>query len=294
MNKAKQNFKKIISAIFSYKAENDYEFSLQERNDEISNSNEAIEDNLKPLEKTNDNLTANLQENLDYIKSKYNSLINSDIKIREFIINAKEKQYKAFLLYIDGMIDSKMINNYILKPLILKNKSNMYKNTQKIVSNNNKINIKKVNEFNFLEYIHDCLIPQNEIKEHSQFKDIFSSVNGGDCALFIDTLDMAFTMDVKGFSKRSIDIPNNEVVIKGAQEAFIENIRTNTTLLRRIVNNENLIIEDLSVGIISQTKCAVCYINNIVSPDLVAEVKYRINNLSVDYLISSRTIRAIN
>ncbi len=293
MNKAKQNFKKIISGIFSYKEEYDYGFVLQERYYETVNLNDDINDNLKPLEKTDNNLTTSLQENLDYIKVKYNSLINSDIKIREFILNAKEKQHKAFLLYIDGMIDSKMINNYILKPLILKNRSNMYNNTQKIVSNNN-INIKKVNEFNLLEYIHDCLIPQNEIKEHSQFKDIFSSVNGGDCALFIDTLDIAFTMDVKGFSKRSIDIPNNEVVIKGAQEAFIENIRTNTTLLRRIVNNENLIIEDLSVGIISQTKCAVCYINNIVNPDLVAEIKYRINNLSIDYLISSRTIRTIN
>ena len=239
------------------------------------------------MENTDDNLDINLQKNLNYVKVKYNSLINSDIKIREFIVNAKDKQYKAFLLYIDGMIDSKIINSYILKPLILKNRSNTDKNSQKFVSSNNKINIKKVDEFDLLEYIHDCLIPQNEIQEHSTYKDIFSSINSGDCALFIDTLNVAFTMDVKGFSKRSISIPNNEVVIKGSQEAFIENIRTNTTLLRRIVNNENLIIEDLTVGTISQTKCAVCYINNIANLDLVAEVKYRINNLSVDYLLSS-------
>ena len=192
------------------------------------------------------------------------------------------------------MIDSKIINNYILKPLILKNKSNMYNKTQKIVSSNNTLITKKMEDFNLLEYIHDCLLPQNDLQEYSNFKDIFSSINAGNCALFIDTLNTAFTMDVKGFSKRSINIPNNEVVIKGSQEAFIENLRTNTTLLRRIINNENLIIEDLSVGTVSQTKCAVCYINNIVNTDLVAEVKYRINNLSIDYLISSRTARTIN
>ena len=66
----------------------------------------------------------------------------------------------------------------------------------------------------------------------------------GNCALFVDTLNLAFDIEVKGFKQRSVDSPNNEIVIKGPHEAFVENIRTNTSLLRRIVNNENLIIED--------------------------------------------------
>ena len=45
----------------------------------------------------------------------------------------------------------------------------------------------------------------------------------------------------------SVDIPNNEIVIKGPHEAFVENIRTNTSLIRRIINNENLIIENLEI-----------------------------------------------
>lgn len=31
----------------------------------------------------------------------------------------------------------------------------------------------------------------------------------------------------------------------------------------------------------------MCYLKNVANDDLVAEVKYRINNLGVDYLISS-------
>lgn len=93
--------------------------------------------------------------------------------------------------------------------------------------------------------------------------------------------------DVKGYEKRSINSPINEIVIRGSQEAFIENIRTNTTMLRRLVNNENLIIEDTSVGSISKTKCAICYLKNVANDDLVAEVRYRINNLDIDYIIAS-------
>ncbi len=109
----------------------------------------------------------------------------------------------------------------------------------------------------------------------------------GNCILFVDTLNLAFDIEVKGFKQRSIDTPNNEIVIKGPHEAFVENIRTNTALIRKIVNNENLIIENLEVGKITKTKCAVCYMQNITNSDLVNEVKYRLNNLEIDSLLSS-------
>lgn len=105
--------------------------------------------------------------------------------------------------------------------------------------------------------------------------------------MFIDTLDNAFDIEVKGFKQRSVSTPNNELVVRGSQEAFNEVIRTNTSLLRRLVNNENLIIENIEVGKLSNTKCAVCYIKNIANNDLVSEVKYRLNNVKIDYLISS-------
>lgn len=100
-------------------------------------------------------------------------------------------------------------------------------------------------------------------------------------------MNQAFDIEVKGFKQRNIDTPNNEVVIKGPNEAFVENIRTNTSILRRIVNNENMIIESIEVGKITRTKCAVCYIKDFTNQDLVNEVKYRLNNLDVDSLFSA-------
>lgn len=81
--------------------------------------------------------------------------------------------------------------------------------------------------------------------------------------------------------------PNNEIIIRGSQVGFTENLRTNTSLLRRYINNENLVIESVELGKISKTPCAICYLKNIANSDLVAEVKYRVNNLNIDYIISS-------
>ena len=247
---------------------------------------------------------SDIQANIEYIKVKYNLLINSDIIMREFTLTARNKKYKAFLLFVDGMISIDLANNYVLKPLMLKNsansfdgiqnqikvkksKSNNAENLNDHINNHNNLTVKKVNKFNLQDYIYNNLVPQNNIKVRSEFKDIFSGVNSGNCALFVDTLNIAFEIDIKGFQSRSVAKPENEVVIRGPQEAFVENIRTNTTLIRRIINNENLIIENIKIGKISQTSCVICYMNNITNNDLVAETKYRLNNIYIDYLISS-------
>ena len=226
--------------------------------------------------------------NIEYIKVKYNLLINSDIILREFLLTAKNKQYRAFLLFIDGMTDMNLVNDYVLKPLMLKNAANSFESNQVIseaVTNN--ITVRKVKKFNIKEHIFNSLLPQNNVKMQKEFKEIFSSVNSGNCMLFVDTLEIAFDIDVKGFKTRSINKPENEVVLRGPQEAFVENLRTNTSLIRRIINNENLIMENIRVGKVSKTNCTVCYMKNITNDDLIAEVKYRLNNIDIDYLVSS-------
>ena len=67
-----------------------------------------------------------INENLEYVKTKYNTLINSDIIVREFILNARGNQYKAFLLYIDGMVDSQILNDFVLESLMLRNRNNLF------------------------------------------------------------------------------------------------------------------------------------------------------------------------
>lgn len=265
--------KDFINNTFGYKPKNEYQFTLPD-NPEIDteNYNNTNSDKIE-------NIYLQIDANLKYIKTKYNTLINSDIITREFTLNTGSKQYKAFILYIDGMVDSQILNDFVLKPLMLKNKF-CNNETSKII-------VQKGKKSNIANFIQDCLIPQNNIKQQSSFKDIFSGVNSGNCALFVDTLSVGFDIDVKGFKQRSISKPENEIVIKGPHEAFVENIRTNTTLLRRFTNNENLIIENTKVGKITQTNCAICYIKDIANDALVAETKYRLNNLEIDSLLSA-------
>lgn len=276
-------FKKIFFPI----QEATHDFTLPALENTENTSDEIPLDSNEEVGSVKD-IFSSIDVNIDYIKVKYNLLINSDIVLREFLLTARNKQYRAFLLFIDGMTDMNLVNDYVLEPLMLKNTANSFEGSQIVaeaVTNN--ITVRKVKKFNIKEHILNSLLPQNNVKTTKDFEKIFSSVNAGNCALFVDTLDVAFDIDVKGFEKRAITKPENEVVLRGPQEAFVENIRTNTSLIRRIINNENLIIENFTIGKISKTNCSVCYINNITNKDLVAEVKFRLNNIDIDYLVSS-------
>lgn len=275
--------KQFFASLLSYTPEDNYNFDLSE-NQTISNN-----DSSDSLEKIKD-IFPSLNVNLEYIKTRYNLLINSDIKLREFTLNARGKQYNAFLLYIDGMIDSDIMNKFVLEPLMMRNKNNLYDGSQnKVISEAvaNNITVRKVKKFDLSTYIMSCLLPQNSVERLSEFEEVFNGVNSGNCALFVDTLNICFDIEVKGFKQRNIDKPSNEIVIKGPHEAFVENLRTNTSMIRRIINNEDLVIENIKIGSITKTNCALFYLDNITNSDLIAEVKYRLNNLSIDSLLSA-------
>ena len=265
-----------IKELFKYVPPKDYDFTLIPK--------KFPEPTGSPIDKKID---TNINTNLKIIQSIYNVKVNSDIKIREFTLTAKDTEFKAFLLYIDGMVDSKTINDFVLNALMLRNSSNTFTDYSNDNPPNINLSVKKVKKIDLENYIYLKLMPQNALKKITEFSEIISSVNSGNCALFVDTISVAYDIDAKGFKQRSIDTPNNEVIINGPQEAFVENIRTNTSLLRRIVNNENLTIENLTVGSISKTAVAVCYMQNIANQELIDEVKFRINNLELDTLLST-------
>lgn len=269
-----------IKQLFKYTYTPEYDFNIQ------STENASTQD--LNYEKIDEKIFNSLTKNLEYMQSKFSTLINSDIVIRQFSLICKNKEYKSFLIYVDGMTDSVTINHFVLNPLMLRNQNNTFSDQNNIPTKTNAtIVVKKKKDLNLADYIYNRLVPNNNISKQTEFSKIISDINSGNCALFVDTLNIAFDIDAKGFKQRSVEKPQIENVIKGPQEAFVENIRTNTALLRRIINNQNLIIENIEIGEISHTKCALCYMQNIANGGLIAEAKYRLNNLCIDTLTSS-------
>ena len=113
------NFKDIVKNIFMPENTQNYDFTIDSNVKDQSNQEENS--NNKPQ-----TIFPSIDVSLEYIKVKYNTMINSDIVLREFTLNARNRQYKAFLLFIEGMVNSEFLNNNVLTPLMLRNRSNTY------------------------------------------------------------------------------------------------------------------------------------------------------------------------
>ena len=162
---------------FAYAPEQKYEFNLTE--DPEQNLQIQI-DNSQKQQYEVENIFPSLSVNIEYMKTKYNLMINSDVILREFTLNARGKQYNAFLFYIDGMVDSTMLDDFVLEPLMMRNRNNTYDGPQhKVVSEaiTNNITVKKVKKFDLVSYVMNSLMPQNSFKTNNKFSDIISGIN---------------------------------------------------------------------------------------------------------------------
>ena len=172
------SFKNLFDSIFGYTPPLEYQFNLSENSNIDNNSSDNDDKNI--LLEDSKKIFSSLQVNLEFMQTIYNSLINSDIVLRNFTINARGKQYHAFIAYIDGMIDSQILNEFILEPLMLRNRNNLFEGSQnKVISEavTNNITVKKVKKFDLSNYLMNCLMPQNSIKETSEFSQIISGIN---------------------------------------------------------------------------------------------------------------------
>jgi len=127
-----------------------------------------------------------------------------------------------------------------------------------------------------------------EIK--SKDKEIIEALLSGDSVVFIDGFDDKIILDSKAWDKRSVMEPPVENVLKGPREGFIEDIKTNLTLLQRRLRTTNLAIERMRIGKQSFTAIAIVYLKGIANPSIVKEIKKKLSKIDIDMIYDSASL----
>lgn len=109
-------------------------------------------------------------------------------------------------------------------------------------------------------------------------------VNGFLVILFPGAGAVAF--EVKSPEKRGISPPTVENTIKGPKDAFTEDIRTNTGLLRRHLRSPALRFSQTTAGSMTGTNLAVAWIEGLTDPDLVSRLQKRLESLNTESLLT--------
>lgn len=113
-------------------------------------------------------------------------------------------------------------------------------------------------------------------------------VNGFCVVLFPGVGAIAF--EVKTGEKRGIAPPDVENTAKGPKDAFVETIRTNTSLVRRHLRAPDLRLYETKIGRRSLTNVTVLWIEGLTNSKLVRRMKDRLDSIDVDSFITPAAV----
>lgn len=210
-------------------------------------------------------LSLRLHENVAILRESLGQ--SSDITFRSIhLLDGRE----ACLLFVQGLSDPKKIETELVEPLTDQSKA---PNPPRHLTRSE---------------LAGSLKTANQVQELSAVHEVVNKVIV-DLAivLLIDSEDMAFSFDASGRQDRAIEEPGTESVIRGPREGFNENANTSLTLIRRRLRSPQLIVEKRTIGEYTKTTVALCYVKNIIDPELVAEARQRLDRIDTDSIIDS-------
>ena len=113
-------------------------------------------------------------------------------------------------------------------------------------------------------------------------------VNGFCVVLFPGAGAIAY--EVKTGEKRGPSAPEVENTVKGPKDAFVETVRSNTSLIRRHLRSPELRLYETRVGRRSLTNVTVVWLEGITNHQLVQRMKERLDAIDIDGFLSPASV----
>ena len=200
-----------------------------------------------------------IRQNMDLICDFMGN--SSDFVIREITISSNH----AALFYLDGMTDMQKVQDNVIRPL--------HETSSDDIS---------------LAFLKDSVLDVGEASFTDNFQDALDQILSGGLLLLIDGMNAGLVISLPGWEERSITESKAQPVIRGPQESFTENLRTNTTMVRRRVKDTRVRLTSVKVGEKTKTDISVMYMDGVADEELVLNVVSRLKKMNVDRVLEGQ------
>ena len=212
-------------------------------------------------------IAGDFEKDIEKVKELFKDV---DILRVKYVDNNYDKERKYCIIFSDGMVNNLIINENIVKPLML--------------------STVEAKSPDLVDTVMNEVIQINEMKKTIKIKDIVEGITYGDAIVFIKGAPEVVILNTKGFQTRSIMEPDNEKNLSGPREGFTEAILLNLSLVRRKVRTPDLKMKFITLGRRTQTKACVCYMDGIVDPKILAELYRRLDKIDIDAVLDTNYI----
>ena len=210
------------------------------------------------VEKNTKKISASFEDNIRYMNEILPVNESFDIIRREMEIGGRASVF----YYIDGFIkDEAMLK--IMDSFLSVSEEDMPEDAEGFIRKN---------------------VPYVEVDILEDFDQVIRNVLSGPAVLFINGYKECIAIDCRTYPARSVDEPDKDRSLRGSRDGFVETIVFNTALMRRRIRDPHLVMEMTEAGQTSRTDIALCYMNDRVDPELLKNLKDRIESLQIDDL----------
>lgn len=131
-----------------------------------------------------------------------------------------------------------------------------------------------------------------ESQVESDEQKLLDGVLSGDAVIFVDGVE-GIIVNLRKYATRAVAEPPTATVMRGPREGFIEDLKTNLSLLERRLRSPNFAVERIKIGRVSSTNVAIVYLSNIADLSLVRSVKQRLESADIDAIIDSHYVQPL-
>ena len=202
--------------------------------------------------------TTDYNTNLQVLSDALRSEQSFDLVKRELVIANR----RATMFFIDGLLKDDITEKIL---------EFFYKNV-------------KDENFKSALYFSQSAVPYVEVEVSAELKKVCTDVLSGISALIVEGFTEVILLDTRTYPQRSTSEPDNDKVLRGSRDGFVETLINNTALIRRRIRDTNLTVKAYSVGTQSHTDVAVIYMENKADKKLLANLDKRLKTIDVPSL----------
>ncbi|MBV7504480.1 spore germination protein [Bacillus sp. sid0103] len=193
-----------------------------------------------------------LKEKSEHLKNQFKK--SQDLRLSEHhtIMDTFE------MIYFETLIDIHYLDQNIL-PKLSEDKEDSVKKKLKSFFQAEDVSLKSLDDLSNLLFDGNVLF---------LFGDSFLSIQAG------------------SFPMRQPEESAIESSIRGPKDGFVEDIKTNISLIRRRLNTSSLCLEKYTIGKRSRTKVVLMYIDDLIDQRVLDEIHKRLDKVELDILTS--------
>ncbi|MFD1676234.1 spore germination protein [Alicyclobacillus fodiniaquatilis] len=185
----------------------------------------------------------------------------ADVTVKTHTFGEARASHKVTMVYCEVLVNIRDINQYVLPALAF-----MAKTRKPLMAS---------------EFEDANLLNMTQLRVQSP-SEVIDTVFDGKLLLRLNSDHELFMLDIANPPNRQPEESSMEVTVKGAKDAFTEDLRTNVGLIRKRLRTNSLSYEEYKIGNRSPTKIGLLFLNDLAQPEIIEEARKRLQKIDAE------------